>query len=231
MANELVNLQFILSVIDELQSTQPTVVTRNLQNNSYPTNLLINYSPGTLVNSGALQTQFSGIAVPVLYIRNVSPNGVLNCGILFNGAFGAILTSSLGPTNPFHSPYAVGDTGFIVGPNNNATYIVTSVGAGPAFNVAGYTIANAGTGYSVSSGFNHAQTATGGAQPGTGSGFTININSVGNTNTEQLITLGPGGIFMYFQPQLDPAGDNTISSLALASQSGGNVIAEVLYAQ
>jgi hypothetical protein len=54
---------------------------------------------------------------------------------------------------------------------------------------------------------------------------------VGNSNTEQLVTLGPGGIFMYFQPQLDPAGDNTINTLALASQNGGNVVAEILYAQ
>jgi hypothetical protein len=224
MANELVNLQFILSVIDELQSTQPIVVNRNLPSNSYPTNLLINYNPGTLINSGTPVNQFVGIAVPVLYVRNASPNGVLNCGILFNGAMGGILTSALFGFGG-GSGYAVGDTGIILGPNNNATYIINSVSGGA---VVTYTITFGGSGYSVSP---RNSTTTGGAQPGVGTGFAIVINSVGNSNTEQLVTLGPGGIFMYFQPQLDPAGDNTINTLALASQNGGNVVAEILYAQ
>jgi len=228
-----VALGLTLSVTDNLQDPAPQnpIVQRQISNRAYQANFSMQYEGYLRLQSTALIPLFASTTVPVVYVRNASASGVVNVYPTFNGASGAILTSTLGPTDPFHAPYAVGDTGIILGPNNNATYIITSVGAGPSFNVTGYTITNEGTGYSVSSGFNHAQTATGGAQPGTGSGFTINITSVGNSNTQQLVTLGPGGIFLYYQPTLDPASDNTIQSVSLASQNGALVLAEYLYAQ
>lgn len=83
----------------------------------------------------------------------------------------AIATSTLGSGG---TGYAVGDTGTIVqSGGSGATYIVNTVSSGV---VATYTITSGGTGYSVQNGV---ATANGGAQPGAGSGFTINITALG----------------------------------------------------
>lgn len=83
---------------------------------------------------------------------------------------GAIVTTTLGAAG---TGYAVNDTGTITTFDDDATYIVNSIGAGGA--VATFTITNPGTNYLVSNGN---ATARGGAQPGSGSGLTINITAI-----------------------------------------------------
>ncbi len=100
-----------------------------------------------------------------------------------NGAISANALSAGG------QGYAASDTGVILGANGTqATYTVNTVGAGGA--VATYTLNTSGTGYIAAAGV---PTATGGAQPGVGTGFRIDINSVtagGETRTELEIVSG-----------------------------------------
>jgi len=70
------------------------------------------------------------------------------------------------------SGYAVGDTGTVDTGNFAATYVVDSVSGGV---VVTYTITDPGGGYEVTTG---ATTEVGGSQPGSGSGFTIDITAV-----------------------------------------------------
>lgn len=81
--------------------------------------------------------------------------------------------------------YVMGDTGVVNGGSILATYIVTTVDANG--NVTSYSITSPGTGYIISSGNT---TATGGAQPGIGTGFTINVTGTGTANN--FITLPNG---------------------------------------
>jgi len=74
--------------------------------------------------------------------------------------------------------YTVNDTGEVLGTTPSATYIVTTIDA--SGNVTGFTITNGGSQYSPST---NVMTETAGAQPGIGVGFTINILTVGTTNT------------------------------------------------
>jgi hypothetical protein len=87
----------------------------------------------------------------------------------FLTALGAgIATSSLGDGG---LGYAASDTGLI--PNSlgiSATYLVNTVSASGA--VLTYSVSVAGTGFQVANGW---ATQTGGAQPGVGIGFTVNI--------------------------------------------------------
>ena len=69
--------------------------------------------------------------------------------------------------------YAVNDTGTIAAGNEDATYIINSVTGSGA--VLTFTITSGGTGYSVGAGN---KTATGGAQPGMGAGFTVDILTI-----------------------------------------------------
>lgn len=87
---------------------------------------------------------------------------------------GAILTSSL---NTGGAGYAVGDTGTIATGDGMATYEVLTVLAGV---VVTYTLHNRGSAYNVA---NAIATATGGAQPGSGVGFVVNILTIGSTGT------------------------------------------------
>jgi hypothetical protein len=83
----------------------------------------------------------------------------------------AISTATL---NSGGTGYAVNDTGTIVqSGGSGATYIVNSVSSGA---VVTFTITSGGTGYSTATGV---LTAKGGAQPGAGSGFTVNITALG----------------------------------------------------
>jgi hypothetical protein len=68
--------------------------------------------------------------------------------------------------------YAVGDTGYAPINGIPATYVITGVDATTGA-VTSYTLTG-GTGYSVA----NYSTTTAGAQPGTGSGFTINVTSL-----------------------------------------------------
>ncbi len=93
--------------------------------------------------------------------------GAINANSLFAGGSG----------------YVVNDTGVIQGGNGTvATYTVNTVTAGA---VVTYAISGAGTGYTPMLG---ATTATGGAQPGSGTGFRISIASVtaGGQNRNEL---------------------------------------------
>ena len=83
---------------------------------------------------------------------------------------GPITASTLGAGG---SGYVVGDTGTVATGNGDATYVVDTL-SGSA--VATYTITAPGTGYSVGTG---QATAVGGAQPGVGTGFTINVTAIG----------------------------------------------------
>jgi hypothetical protein len=83
---------------------------------------------------------------------------------------GPIVSSTLGAAG---LGYAVGDTGTITNGANDATYLVTTVGAGGA--VTGYSISGNGSACVVANGN---ATVDGGAQPGVGVGLTINITAV-----------------------------------------------------
>jgi hypothetical protein len=85
---------------------------------------------------------------------------------------GAILTTTIGAGG---LGYVANDTGTLLDGNSDATYRVLTVGAGGA--VLTYSITAPGTHYIVE---NNSPTATGGAQPGVGVGFTVNITAVQN---------------------------------------------------
>ncbi len=85
---------------------------------------------------------------------------------------GPIVTATLGAGG---LGYLANDTGTIVDGSDDATYRVLTVGAGGA--VLTFLVTGAGTGYRVENGV---ATATGGAQPGVGTGFTVNVTAVQN---------------------------------------------------
>lgn len=83
---------------------------------------------------------------------------------------GPIATTTLGAGG---LAYLANDTGTISTGSADATYKVLTVGAGGA--VLTFQITGAGTSYATGNGV---ATATGGAQPGVGAGFTVNITAV-----------------------------------------------------
>lgn len=84
---------------------------------------------------------------------------------------GAIATQSLGDAG---TGYAANDTGVVLGAGGTrATYTINTVDLTGA--VLTFTISAAGTGYLAGNGY---QTQPAGAQPGSGSGFTVNILTV-----------------------------------------------------
>ncbi len=85
---------------------------------------------------------------------------------------GPIVTATLGAAG---LGYLANDTGTITTGAGDATYKVLTVGAGGA--VLTFSVTGAGTRYRVANGV---PTATGGAQPGVGTGFTVNITAVQN---------------------------------------------------
>ena len=151
------------------------------------------FDPTTSPTDGATETltentPASGNVIAYLqrsgYARNVDNydfrdgSGALPFRMLGNGTLivnptvvGPIATTSL---NNGGVLYAVGDTGsfLINSPGQGATYIVTSVSAGGV--VTGYTLTANGTGYATGT----VGTVDGGAQPGVGSGFTINVLTI-----------------------------------------------------
>jgi hypothetical protein len=85
---------------------------------------------------------------------------------------GPIVTATKGAGG---AGYAANDTGTIVDGSDDATYKVLTVDGGGA--VLTFQVTGAGTGYRLENGV---ATATGGAQPGVGAGFTVNITAVQN---------------------------------------------------
>jgi len=92
--------------------------------------------------------------------------------VLFGSNYnaGPIVTATLGAGG---LGYAANDTGTITNGANDATYKVLTVGAGGA--VLTFQITGAGTACTVANGN---ATVDGGAQPGVGVGFTVNITAV-----------------------------------------------------
>jgi hypothetical protein len=85
---------------------------------------------------------------------------------------GPIVTATKGAGG---AGYAINDTGTIVDGSDDATYRVLTVdGAGAVLT---FSVSGAGTAYRVENGV---ATAVGGAQPGVGVGFTVNITAVQN---------------------------------------------------
>lgn len=93
---------------------------------------------------------------------------------------GPIATTSL---NTGGTGYAVNDTGTFIVSNTGqgATYIITSVSGGV---VTGYTVTAPGTSYAV----HFVAGVTGGAQPGVGTGFAINVLTISGTTPPTGIT-------------------------------------------
>jgi hypothetical protein len=115
--------------------------------------------PVTLVPSGSQPTAGTGSTVG---IRNTTPG-------VGPGAICDYFSQDVGSG----SGYATGDTGSLVGGNNDATYIVT--GVDPDTGIVGFYISFGGSAYTASTDYN---TITGGAQPGSGSGLVIHVTDV-----------------------------------------------------
>lgn len=86
--------------------------------------------------------------------------------------------------NSLGSGYAVGDTGTINGGTIHATYKVLAIGGGGF--ISSFQLTYGGSGYAIASSVG---TATGGAQPGVGSGLNVNIVKLGSTSS-----WGPSGL-------------------------------------
>lgn len=134
----------------------------------------------------ALSSQFS-VAGPAF------PNSVAQTGVSVNKAmlihalpynFGPLLTASVAAGG---SGYAVNDTGFIQDGATNPEYKVTAIGAGGT--VTAFTLLSGGSTCTVQG---PTATNTGGAQPGVGTGLTVN---------ELTIQLGDGTLktTLYYQ--------------------------------
>ena len=114
---------------------------------------------------------------------SVGPNQPLSVYLSSAINLGPIATSSLN-ANPTVG-YVNGDTGTITTGNGDATYIITNAVAG-VVQAGGYTITSPGTNYAVGNG---QTTATGGAQPGIGTGLEIDVNSITQGNGSVVLTI------------------------------------------
>lgn len=220
-----VGLNLGLSVTDLLQVPPPQapLVLRQIQDLAYSAGLTCQYESYLQLSSNSLKTLFNGLQVAVVYIRNASTSGLLDLLVAFNGSSGAIGTNVL---NAGGAGYAVNDTGIILAGNNDATYVIDSVSFIGA--VLTYHLVVQGTGYSVAT---NVPTAPSGSQPGVGHGFSIDITSV-SAAIAQSISLGPGGVFLFFQPNNQPGITNSISALSVASpQNQALTTVEYIFAQ
>lgn len=104
--------------------------------------------------------------------------------LLAGATTGIILTAGITAAG---SGYAANDTGTITTGNGNATYKVLTVSTGA---VATFSITFGGSGYSIATG---QATAVGGAQPGSGTGFTVNVTAIESGDVLQ--TKLPNGLF------------------------------------
>jgi hypothetical protein len=142
-----------------------------------------------------ISTDSSGVNVPysqfgdiVSTISRTANNPVTSTSTTTNNT-GIIVISTLQTGG---SGYAVGDTG-VVEDGFGATYQVLTVNAGA---VTSFTIINPGNGYT--SGL--VTTATGGSQPGVGTGFTINIVTQDNSTTTTVSTVQTTNYSSVFVP-------------------------------
>lgn len=135
-------------------------------------NNIINKTPVTNKNVAFYAPAYAGpIAVASLGSATGAGYVVGDTGLIDgNGSGAQYVVDSTSPLGG--SGYAVGDTGTLDLGNADAEYVVNTVGSGAVLT---YTITNAGTGYSEG----NSSTTSGGAQPGSGSGFNILITAVG----------------------------------------------------
>jgi hypothetical protein len=96
--------------------------------------------------------------------------------LLAGATTGIILTATITAAG---TGYAANDTGTVNGGTTLATYKVLTVSTGA---VATFSITSGGAGYSTGAG---QATTDGGAQPGVGTGFTINVGSVADGDVLQ----------------------------------------------
>lgn len=136
-------------------------------------------SAGDMNATGIVDTVGAGVVL-TYHITSVGSNYAASVGspTIQSGAqpgAGTGLTINVLTTG---GAYAVNDTGTINGVTPSATYIVTTIDA--SGNVTAFTLTDGGMQYTPST---NVMTATGGAQPGIGFGFTVDILTVGTTNT------------------------------------------------
>ncbi len=135
-------------------------------------------SAGNMDATGIVDTVAVGV-VTGFHITSVGSNYAVNLGTptIRSGVQPGAGTGLTINVNSLGGGYAVNDTGTIQGGTTAATYLITGVdGSG---NVTTFTVSG-GAGYVVQ---NNVMTFTGGAQPGIGFGFQINITAVGITNS------------------------------------------------
>lgn len=134
------------------------------------------YDPNAMPISLVPHTTTTGSGATVTLPLTPPGDGGIDVYFLYsdiNLHSGGVLTTSIASVG---SGYAVGDTGDFFSDQGGfgATYVITSVDESSA--VTGYTLTSGGEGYSVT-GLLFSENS--GSQPGSGSGFLLNILSVG----------------------------------------------------
>lgn len=222
----IVSLDLKISTVDLLQIPPPSnpLILRAIANLAYEANMAVQSQEYLQLSSTTPVNIFTAGDFPIVYVRNAGPSGTIVATAGFNAITGQVSGNSLAAPDFITTAYVVGDTGILLGGANNATYVVDAIdGFG---RVSAYTITSNGSGYVTGI----VSTARAGAQPGGGRGFNVDITSV-TTQPQTTLTLSPGGVFLFYQPIINPDNSNTMYSLALASQTGGATIAEYLYAR
>lgn len=147
------------------QTSSAIIFEGDLDNDLFPTFLVQSILQAT-------RSRFAISPVSLGDSVNILPGDDNTAVVLIGAGFelGPIVTATLGAGG---AGYAANDTGTITTGGGNATYRVLTVGGGGA--VLTFSITAPGTAYPVGNG---QATATGGAQPGAGAGFTVNITAV-----------------------------------------------------
>jgi hypothetical protein len=173
------------------------------------------------------QDVFSPITAPVtVLLPPVAVSLAANCTIGSNFEICPRAGSSMTPItgaltgstlNTAGNNYAAGDTGTIAGTCVGTTYKILTA---PSGHVATYSITAAGSACTVATGV---LTALGGAQPGIGTGFKVNITTTGYTLTNNATSCAgaggtPGGSGSELQYRSGPA---TFGALPGSSLSSG----------
>ena len=137
---------------------------------SAPLVSLLTLSQTTFTQASSQFSFANSVTGPPQFAQSVIVNQPVQLLDQANYNAGPIITATLGVGG---TGYVANDTGTIQQNNNDATYKVLTIGAGGA--VLTFQITGNGTQYVPANGV---ATATGGAQPGVGTGFTVNITAV-----------------------------------------------------
>lgn len=164
----------VVALLSYKFGTEPYVTTEDgldiIYNSPNEDNAYLNVAG--LLTMAASSFVFAPPAALTVYTPTSEDAGVALVLSAFGAGFGLgpIVTATLGAGG---LGYLANDTGTITNGANDATYKVLTVGAGGA--VLTFQITGAGTACSVANGN---ATVDGGAQPGVGVGFTVNITAV-----------------------------------------------------